>query len=112
MKIAFLSPICINKDNVWLFQNEDGHAAYGDLMFVVKVSPPSGVRFISLVYPGIITGNGPSLNSRGVIQTTNYISSTKSEIGIPRYVIGRAILEANDAKEAVEIATMQPRAYP
>jgi len=81
-------------------------------MFVVKVSPPSGVRFISLVYPGIITGNGPSLNSRGVIQTTNYISSTKSEIGIPRYVIGRAILEANDAKEAVEIATMQPRAYP
>ncbi|MCK4358466.1 MAG: hypothetical protein KAW92_06940 [Candidatus Cloacimonetes bacterium] len=97
---------------VWLFHNEDGHAAYDGLMFVVKVLPPSGVSFISQVYPGIITGNGPSLNIKGVIQTTNYIGSTRSEIGIPRYVIGRAILEAKNAKEAVEIAIMQPRAYP
>ncbi len=96
----------------WLLHNEDGHAAYRDLMFLVKVTPPSGVRFVSMVYPGIITGNGPSMNSRGVIQTTNYIGSTRSRIGIPRYVIGRAILEARDVKEAIEIATMRPRAYP
>lgn len=98
--------------NTWLFHNEDGHSAYSGLMFTVDVTPPSGVRFASMVYPGIITGNGPSMNSRGVIQTTNYIGSTKSRIGIPRYVIGRAILEARDLKEAIEIATIRPRAYP
>jgi predicted choloylglycine hydrolase len=96
----------------WLAHNEDGHSAYRDLMFLVNVTPPSGVRFVSMAYPGIVTGNGPSMNSRGVIQTTNYIGSTRSRIGIPRYVIGRAVLEARDAKEAIEIATTGPRAYP
>jgi len=81
-------------------------------MFTIKVTPPSGVSYISMVYPGTITGNGPSLNSRGIVQTTNYIGSTKSEIGLPRYVIGRAILEARDLEEAIQIATFEPRAYP
>jgi isopenicillin-N N-acyltransferase-like protein len=100
------------EDHSWLCHNEDGHAAYLDQMFLVRVTPPSGVRFVSMVYPGILTGNGPSLNSRGVIQTTNYIGSTRSEIGLPRYVIGRAILEAKSLEEARQIATLEPRAYP
>ena len=101
-----------NDKTMWLFHNEDGHTAYKDIMFTIKVTPPSGVSFISMVYPGTITGNGPSLNSRGIVQTTNYIGSTQSEIGLPRYVIGRAILEAKDLKEAIQIATFEPRAYP
>ena len=107
------SSIFVKDDkNMWLFHNEDGHTAYKDIMFTIKVTPPSGVSFISMVYPGTITGNGPSLNSRGIVQTTNYIGSTKSEIGVPRYIIGRAILEAKDLNEAFQIATFEPRAYP
>jgi len=107
------SSIFVKDDkNMWLFHNEDGHTAYKDIMFTIKVTPPSGVSYISMVYPGTITGNGPSLNNRGIVQTTNYIGSTKSEIGLPRYVIGRAILEAKDLKEAIQIATLEPRAYP
>jgi isopenicillin-N N-acyltransferase-like protein len=101
-----------NDKNMWLFHNEDGHTAYKDNMFTIKAIPPSGVSYISLVYPGIISGNGPSLNSRGIVQTTNYISSTQREIGMPRYIIDRAILEAKDLKEAIQIATFEPRAYP
>jgi predicted choloylglycine hydrolase len=96
----------------WLAHNEDGHAAYARIMAVVRATPPSGVRFVSMVYPGILTGNGPSLNSRGVVQTTNYIGSVHSAVGLPRYVIGRAILEARSLDEAVQIATLEPRAYP
>jgi isopenicillin-N N-acyltransferase-like protein len=107
------SSIFVNDDkNMWLFHNEDGHTAYKEIMFTIKVTPPSGVAFISMVYPGTITGNGPSLNIRGIVQTTNYIGSTKGEIGLPRYVIGRAILEAKDLEEAIQIATFEPRAYP
>jgi isopenicillin-N N-acyltransferase-like protein len=99
-------------NNMWLLHNEDGHTAFKDIMFTIKVTPPSGVSYISMVYPGIITGNGPSLNSRGIVQTTNYIGSTRSEIGLPRYIIGRAILEAKDLDEAIQIATLEPRSYP
>jgi len=107
------STIVYNSENKkWLFHNEDGHTAYHDIMFTVKVHPPSGVSFVSLIYPGILTGNGPSLNSAGIVQTTNYIGSITSEIGLPRYVIGRAILEAKSLKEAEKIAMMHPRAYP
>jgi predicted choloylglycine hydrolase len=96
----------------WLFHNEDGHMDYSGLMFILKVQPPSGVNYISLVYPGTITGNGPSLNNKGIIQTTNFIGSTESFIGIPRYILGRAVLEAKNLQEARDIVCMAPRAYP
>jgi predicted choloylglycine hydrolase len=96
----------------WLFHNEDGHQAYDGQMFVVKVQPPSGITYLYFVYPGTITGNGPGVNKEGIFQTTNYISSTKSKIGIPRYVLGRAVLESKNIQEAMEILTMEPRAYP
>jgi len=95
-----------------LCHNEDGHAAYLGNMVLLRVTPPSRVRFVSMVYPGILTGNGPSLNSRGVVQTTNYISTLCAEAGLPRYVVGRAILEAAGLDEAVQIATLEPRAHP
>jgi predicted choloylglycine hydrolase len=101
-----------DKNNKWLFHNEDGHRAYDGQMFMIKVHPPSGVSYLYLVYPGIITGNGPGINSEGIFQTTNYISSTKSTIGIPRYILGRAVLESKSVTEATEIVTMEPRAYP
>ncbi len=101
-----------HQNKMWLFHNEDGDTAYRDLMFLVRVHPPSGISYVSMVYPGILTGNGPSLNSRGIIQTTNYIGSTQAEPGIPRYVLGRAVLEAKDLAEAVQIVTMHPRAFP
>ena len=101
-----------DQQHMWLFHNEDGHDAYRDIMFILKATPPSGVTYLSLVYPGIITGNGPSMNNQGIIQTTNYIGSTESEVGFPRYILGRAVLEAKSLKEAMDIITMEPRAYP
>lgn len=95
-----------------LVHNEDGNEAYRSKMFLLYARPPSGVDFISLVYPGILTGNGPSVNSAGIVQTTNYISSTKSSAGLPRYVLGRAALEARSLQEAVQIITMKPRSFP
>ena len=101
-----------DQHHMWLFHNEDGHDAYRNIMFVLKASPPSGVTYLSLVYPGIITGNGPSMNNQGIIQTTNFIGSTQSEVGLPRYILGRAVLETKNLKEAMDIITMEPRAYP
>ncbi len=102
------------KDNErnWLFHNEDGDMAYGGQMFLARVAPPTGVNFITLVYPGLIMGVGPSFNEAGIVQTTNYIGTTKSFPGIPRYFIGRAILESENLFEAIQLATTKSRAFP
>jgi len=91
--------------------NEDGTSAYDGSMFMVKATPPSGVSFIVLVYPGTFCGNGPGINNQGIVQTTNYIAGAKSNVGVPRYVLNRAVLEARTLDEAVKIATYPQRAF-
>lgn len=95
----------------WLFHNEDGHEANNGRMFVVKVTPPSGVTFVVLTYPGILMGNGPGLNVHGIGQTTNYIASLGWNNGIPRYFIGRAVLETRTLEQALSVVTDPARAF-
>jgi len=94
-----------------LFHNEDGHQAYQGLMFMVKATLPSGVTVLTLTYPGFLMGNGPALNSHGIFQTTNFISARECRIGIPRYFLGRAVLEAKTLEEAIRIVTRPERAF-
>lgn len=98
-------------DDLILVHNEDGNDLNVGRMFLVKVTPPSGVTFLSFVYPGLLPGNGPSINEAGLLQTTNYIQPRQVADGVPRYFIGRAILEAKNLDEAVSLATMTPRAF-
>lgn len=94
-----------------LVHNEDGSDLNIGRMFLVKVTPPSGVTFLSFVYPGLLPGNGPGCNRFGVAQSTNYIQPLKVADGVPRYIIGRALLESKNLDEAIATATMTPRAF-
>lgn len=98
-------------DDLILAHNEDGNNLNVGRMFLVKVTPPSGMTFISFVYPGLLPGNGPGINKAGLVQTTNYIQPQQVADGIPRYFLGRAILEAKSLNEAVSLATTTPRAF-
>ncbi|MBW2523696.1 MAG: hypothetical protein JRI23_05950 [Deltaproteobacteria bacterium] len=95
-----------------LAHNEDGPEPYDGRMFVLRARPPSGIWFAALVYPGTWPGNGPGLNDRGVVQSTNYISPCAAAAGIPRYALGRAVLEAPSLEEAIAVATRSGRAFP
>lgn len=97
---------------VILAHNEDGDDRNVGRMVVARVDPPSGVRFLSFVYPGLLPGNGPGVNCRGVVQTTNYIEPHRAEEGIPRYFVGRAALEAKSLADAVKRCTVKGRAFP
>ncbi len=101
-----------NEREEFLLHNEDGNKANYGKLFLIYVKPPSGVDFYSLTYPGLIPGNAPGFNLKGIFQTTNYIGSTKVYEGIPRYFLSRAILEAKDLREAEKIAIFIPKAYP
>lgn len=98
-------------DDLILAHNEDGNDLNVGRMFLARVTPPSGVTFLSFVYPGLLPGNGPGVNDAGIVQTTNYIEPRKVADGIPRYMIGRAILEAKNLDDAVALATKTPRAF-
>jgi hypothetical protein len=95
-----------------LAHNEDGNDLNIGRMFLVKVTPPSGITFLTFVYPGLLPGNGPGFNSAGIVQTTNYIQPRRVADGVPRYFIARAVLEARSLGEAVRMATTKPRAFP
>lgn len=101
-----------DKEENYFLHNEDGNKANYNEMFLIYVKPPSGISFLSIVYPGLLPGNAPGINKIGIFQTTNYIGSTKVFEGVPRYVLSRAILEAKDLKEAKNIALYKPKAFP
>jgi len=91
--------------------NEDGDESNNGRMFMVKATPPSGVSFYVMTYPGILMGNGPAMNDHGITQSTNYIASLEYRLGVPRYVLGRAILESKNMDEAISIASHPERAF-
>jgi predicted choloylglycine hydrolase len=103
--------LCEN-GRVILAHNEDGDDTNVGRMFIARVMPPSGIEFISFVYPGLLPGNGPGFNSRGIVQTTNYIQPKRITGGVPRYIVGRAVLEARSLDEAVALASVEGRAFP
>jgi len=91
--------------------NEDGHEAYRDLMFLVRVAQPGRPAFVCLNYPGILSGNGPAINAAGIAMTTNFIGGLDVRAGVPRYFLSRAALNARSLEEAVAIVTGPDRAF-
>jgi isopenicillin-N N-acyltransferase-like protein len=101
----------VSEGSKYLIHSEDGHSVFSGKMYLAKVFPPSGVSFVALSYPGIMIGNGPGMNSNGVIQTTNFIGAEKWKKGIPRYFLNRAVLESNSFEDALKICTEPARAF-
>lgn len=100
-----------SEDKILLGHNEDGSEQNQGLMFLLKARTPAGAEFFTLAYPGIIPGNGPSVNCFGVIHTCNYIGNKQWQEGVPRYFIDRAILEARSLNQAIALASHKARAY-
>lgn len=110
--VAGCSTIAVaDDDRVLLAHNEDGHESLDGFMFLVRVRPPSGVRFLALAYPGIVAGNAPAINDRGIAMITNYIGAVGWRPGVPRYFLDRMALEARTVDEAIRITTDPHRGY-
>jgi isopenicillin-N N-acyltransferase-like protein len=91
--------------------NEDGDAAYSDLMFLVKASPTRGVPYLALCYPGVLPGNAPAVNAAGIAQTTNFIPCREARPRVGRYFLDRECLEARSIEEALRWSTHPERAF-
>ncbi len=103
--------VLATEDNLIHIQNEDGNSAYRDLMYVLKSRYPEGPNSVVLTYPGILSGNGPGINSHGITQTTNYIASNDVGPGVGRYFLARLAMNAKSISEAEAIASHAERAF-
>jgi len=91
--------------------NEDGDKANAQGMFLLRVRPAGKPSFLAASYPGILPGNAPWVNDRGVAATTNFIYSESVRPGVGRYFLDRLAVQARSADEAIAAARHPDRAY-
>ncbi|PVE21045.1 peptidase C45 [Microvirga sp. KLBC 81] len=90
--------------------NEDGAAELLGACLWVEAEPDEGSAWSSFMYPGMLPGHTLGLNEAGLVQTINNIRAHDLQLGVPRQIICRAILDAKGLDEAVEILKRKDRA--
>ncbi|MBI2669383.1 hypothetical protein HYX14_06090 [Candidatus Woesearchaeota archaeon] len=99
------SSIVVNtKEQTLLAHNEDAaNAEKKQYCALVKFVLPK-VTFHSYVYAGELAGNAFSWNSQGVYVAVNYLHAEKKKRAtLPSYFTARALCEARELQQAVEI---------
>lgn len=87
----------------WLAHNEDGDPAFEASWRLVEVRPEGAPGFVGFVYPGSIPGHTFAATGAGLVQTVNNLRSTVRRAGVPRMVLGRALLDAPSLDAAVDL---------
>jgi isopenicillin-N N-acyltransferase-like protein len=98
-------------DQLLVAHNEDGNKAYAERMFLLRMYPAGRPTVFAVSYPGVLPGNAPWVNSRGVMMTTNYIPSQEVKLGVGRYFLDRQAMAAGTVDEVVDICSHTERAY-
>jgi hypothetical protein len=98
-------------ERLLLAHNEDGDATFSGHMFLLHARPEGKPAFLAVCYPGVLPGNAPWINERGVLMTTNYIHSAETRPGVGRYFLDRLAMQARSLDEALAICTHRERAY-
>lgn len=97
-------------DGVRITHNEDGDPGLSGRCGLALVQPTDGPAFASFVYPGSIPGHSFAVTDRGLAMTVNNIRWLDAQLGVPRMVLTRAILNLDSVKDAVQLLRETPRA--
>jgi predicted choloylglycine hydrolase len=101
----------VSERRALLAHNEDGSSVYRQEMVILKLRPSGKPAFTCLAYPGLVPGQVPAMNSAGLIMSTNFISAPEVRPGVPRYVLGRAVMGCTTIDEALRVVTNPDRAF-
>jgi hypothetical protein len=96
---------------ILLAHNEDGSAAYRDDLTILELHPAGRPAIACLAYPGLVPGQVPAATSAGLVVSTNFIATREVRPGVPRYVLGRAVLGCTTLDAALALATGADRAF-
>lgn len=90
--------------------NEDGDPAMRGHCALAHVRPAEGWAFTAFVYPGSLPGHTFAATETGLVQAVNNIRSLSSGPGVPRMVLGRAVLDCGTLDEALLLLETSQRA--
>ncbi len=90
--------------------NEDGSEEFADICPWIKVKPDNAPGFESFMYPGLIAGHSMGANYAGIVQTINNIRVADLKPGVPRHIITRAVLDAENLDQVFDILKRTDRA--
>lgn len=93
-----------------LAHNEDGDPGLRDGCAIARIVSVGGGAFSAFVYPGSLPGHTFALNDAGLAMTVNNIRSRQTGIGLPRMVLGRAVLDCATVGEALDVLRGSARA--
>ena len=91
-----------------LAHNEDGLPFFRGACFIAEAQPEGRPGFHAFCYPGSIPGHTFAFTAAGLVQTVNNLRLTGVEAGIPRMVLGRALLTADTLDAALDLLRDAP----
>lgn len=90
--------------------NEDGDPSLRGHCAIARIEPAGEVGFQSFIYPASLPGHTCAVTDRGVVQAVNNIRAESGGAGLPRMVLGRAVLGCEDLDAAIAMLRAAPRA--
>lgn len=90
--------------------NEDGAPGFAGHCALATVAVQGAVDFTSFLYPGSMPGHTFACTAEGLCFAVNNIRSQHVEPGVPRMVLGRAVLQQPAVEAALRLLREMPRA--
>src|SRR5690606_14140046 len=83
-----------NADGGLVGHNEDWDSEAQDELYILKAEI-NGLKLLALNYAGMLPGLSASMNGYGLVQCVNELHHTSYQIGIPKVVLARAVLDCS-----------------
>lgn len=90
--------------------NEDGDPRFAGHCALAECAIDGSPPFAAFVYPGSLAGHTFAVTAAGLAMTVNNLRLREADVGVPRMVLTRALLDAPGLPAAVELLQRQPRA--
>jgi predicted choloylglycine hydrolase len=90
--------------------NEDGDPGFRGHCALAYVRPAAGKAFCAFVYPASIPGHAFAVTEAGLVQAVNNIRSRDAGAGLPRMLLGRAVLDCDTLDDAIRFLQTAERA--
>jgi predicted choloylglycine hydrolase len=90
--------------------NEDGDPEHRGHCALARVRPTGSQAFTSFIYPGSVPGHAFAATANGLVATVNHIGSLQPGVGLPRVLLGRAVLDCTTLDGAVRLLQTSDRA--
>lgn len=90
--------------------NEDGGPEELSACGLALVKPEHTVDFAAFFYPGSLPGGSFGMNAEGLVVTVNNVRAARKGDGVPRNLVGRAMMACRTLDQAVRLIEALPRA--